>query len=55
MKSMTGYASSDKVFPALGQRISLELKTLNSRYLEFKLKAPSEYTMLEPQILKEVK
>ena len=55
MKSMTGYASVDKVFPALGQCISLELKTLNSRHLEFKLKSPLEYSFLEPRILQEVK
>src|SRR3989338_3118182 len=55
MNSMTGYASLEKIFPATGQRLSLELKTLNSRYLEFKLKAPSEYSIFEPQILKEVK
>ncbi|MBI3017404.1 MAG: hypothetical protein HYY62_05360 [Deltaproteobacteria bacterium] len=55
MKSMTGYASLEKIFPAFGQRVSLELKTLNSRYLEFKLKSPSEYSSLEPRILQEVK
>src|SRR3989338_1242995 len=55
MKSMTGYASSEKIFPAFGQRVSLELKTLNSRYLEFKLKSPSEYSSLEPRILQEIK
>lgn len=55
MKSMTGYAHSEKIFPAYGQRLSLELKTLNSRYLEFKLKSPLEYTALEPRILQEVK
>lgn len=55
MKSMTGYASSEKIFPAFGQRLSLELKTLNSRYLEFKLKSPPEYSSLEPRILQEAK
>lgn len=55
MNSMTGYASLEKVFPAYGQTVSLELKTLNSRYLEFKLKGPTEYSSLEPRILQEVK
>lgn len=50
---MTGFASTQKVFQS--KRFSIEVKTVNNRYLEFKFKAPLEYLHLEHMVLKEVK
>ncbi len=53
MNSMTGYAAVQK---KVGNgRISVEIKTLNSRYLECKFKSSSIYNFLEPKVLELVK
>src|SRR3989338_2050572 len=53
MRSMTGYASEEAHIGP--DRITIEVKTLNNRYLELKFRSSPEYSFLEPKILKELK
>ena len=50
---MTGYASEEAHIGP--DRITIEVKTLNNRYLELKFRSSPEYSFLEPKILKELK
>lgn len=47
---MTGYGRGEK--EALGKRISLELKSVNHRYLEVSLRHPRKYLKMEEKIRK---
>jgi len=53
MKSMTGYGSSERV--VAGEKLSVELKSLNNRYIDFKIRHPREYNVFETQIMAIVK
>ncbi len=48
--SMTGYGSSEKENDTLA--ISVEIKTVNSRFLDFNLRLPREYSQFELEIRK---
>lgn len=50
IKSMTGYGRAEK--EAQGKRISLELKTVNHRHMDVKLKHPRKYLKHEENIRK---
>jgi len=53
MKSMTGFGSSDRMVGA--EALSIQLKSLNNRFLEVKVRCPREYAAMEPRIVAEVK
>ncbi len=46
--SMTGFSS--KIFSFNGESYKIEVKTLNHRFLEIKVRAPKEWSTLEPVI-----
>lgn len=46
--SMTGFSS--KIFSFNGENYKIEMKTLNHRFLEIKVRAPKEWSVLEPVI-----
>jgi uncharacterized protein (TIGR00255 family) len=48
IRSMTGFASLERQF-AFG-RLTWEMRSLNHRYLEFSLRLPEEFRVLEPAI-----
>lgn len=50
IKSMTGYGRAEK--EALGKRFSLELKSVNHRYLEVSLRHPRKYLKMEEKVRK---
>lgn len=50
IKSMTGYGRGEK--EALGKRFSLELKSVNHRYLEVSLRHPRKYLKMEEKVRK---
>lgn len=52
LKSMTGYGRGE--VEAEGKQISIELKSVNHRYLEINLKQPKKYIKLEERIRKTV-
>ena len=48
IRSMTGFASIERSFEF--GRISWELRTVNHRFLEFSLRLPEEFRVLEPEV-----
>ena len=52
-KSMTGYASTD--FTVGGDRFTIEVKSLNHRYLDMKVRSPERFYWAEERIREEVK
>ena len=50
IRSMTGFASLERQFEF--GRLSWEMRSLNHRYLEFSLRLPEEFRVLEPAIRK---
>jgi len=48
IKSMTGFASIEKQFKF--GRISWEVRTVNHRFLEYSLRLPEEFRVLEPDV-----
>ncbi len=52
IKSMTAYASSDSVSEYF--RTVVEIRSLNSRYLDINIKLPDEYLLLENDIKKKI-
>ena len=53
IKSMTGYASTD--FIVGGDRFTIEVKSLNHRYLDMKVRSPERFYWAEERIREEVK
>lgn len=51
--SMTGFGQAETQVP--GARISVEVKSVNHRYLDATVKAPREYAALEPRLLEMVR
>ena len=51
--SMTGFGAADAKVP--GGRLSVEVKSVNHRYLDVTVKGPREYVALEPRILEAVR
>ena len=51
--SMTGFGQAEAQVP--GARISVEVKSVNHRYLDAAVKAPREYAALEPRLLEMVR
>ena len=47
---MTGFASLERQYDF--GRLTWEMRSLNHRYLEFSLRLPEEFRVLEPQIRK---
>lgn len=54
IKSMTGFGSAVENDPALGE-ISVEVRSLNNRFLDFSVRLPRELNALEPRIREDVK
>jgi uncharacterized protein (TIGR00255 family) len=54
IKSMTGFGAATNSNPGLGE-ISVEVKSLNNRFLDFSVKLPRELNALEPRIRDDVK
>ena len=52
-KSMTGYAATD--FTVDGDRFTIEVKSLNHRYLDMKVRSPERFYWAEERIREEVK
>ena len=50
MQSMTGFGKSSSVFQA--RKVSIEIRTLNSKGLDLSVKIPQIYKEVEPQIRK---
>lgn len=50
MKSMTGFGRAK--YSDMNYDIEVEIKSLNSRFLDFKLKVPNEISFIEPEISK---
>ena len=50
IRSMTGFASIEKQYDF--GRLSWEMRTVNHRFLEFSLRLPEEFRVLEPRIRK---
>ncbi|HSM68434.1 MAG TPA: YicC/YloC family endoribonuclease, partial [Xanthomonadales bacterium] len=48
IRSMTGFASLERQFEF--GRLAWELRSVNHRYLEFSLRLPEEFRVLEPRI-----
>ncbi len=48
IRSMTGFAAAEQAFPF--GRLSWELRSVNHRYLEYSLRLPEEFRVLEPQV-----
>jgi uncharacterized protein (TIGR00255 family) len=48
IRSMTGFASIERSFEF--GRLSWELRTVNHRYLEYSLRLPEEFRVLEPEV-----
>ncbi len=53
LKSMTGYASTDITVD--GDRFTIEIKSLNHRYLDVKVRSPERFYWAEERIREEVK
>jgi uncharacterized protein (TIGR00255 family) len=47
---MTGFASLETPIPALGEKLRIEIKSVNHRFLETKLRLPREYQPFEIQV-----
>ena len=47
-KSMTGYGRAESEFR--GNRLAVEINTLNSRYLEYQMRTPKSFAALENEI-----
>jgi uncharacterized protein (TIGR00255 family) len=52
IKSMTSFASAEQLFDF--GRLAWELRTVNHRYLEFSLRLPEEFRVLEPEVRKRI-
>ncbi len=52
MRSMTGFGQAATATDEMN--VAVEIKTVNSRYLDLKLRLPKELSSLEPQLRKEV-
>ena len=48
IKSMTGFGHAEKVTKQ--QKITVELKSVNHRYLDLNIKMPRKFNMLEGQV-----
>ncbi len=54
IKSMTGFGSAITSDPAFGE-ISIDVKSVNNRFLDFSVRLPRELNSIEPRIRDEVK
>lgn len=54
IKSMTGFGSAVTSDPAFGE-ISIDVKSVNNRFLDFSVRLPRELNAMEPKIRDEVK
>lgn len=52
IQSMTGYGKADKV--GTGYSVTVELKTVNNRFLEFQIRSPKSILPLEPKLKTEL-
>ena len=52
MKSMTGYGTAETMY--MGKKITVEIKSVNSRYSDISVKMPRLYSFLEAPIKKAV-
>ncbi len=48
IRSMTGFAASERQYPF--GRLSWEVRSVNHRYLEYSLRLPEEFRILEPKV-----
>src|SRR3989338_3273211 len=53
MKSMTGFGTAETTHH--GERLTVEIKTLNNRFLEFKIRQPRDYSSFETAMIEETK
>ncbi len=52
IKSMTSFASAEQLYDF--GRLAWEVRTVNHRYLEFSLRLPEEFRVLEPEVRKTI-
>lgn len=54
IKSMTGFGSVVKNHPQLGE-VSIDVRSLNNRFLDFSVRLPREFNAMEPRLREDVK